>query len=209
MKLLRLHVENFGTLHDLNLSFDSGMNLLYQKNGWGKTTLAVFIKAMLYGLPSSTKRSLDENERKKYMPWQGGAYGGSLEFETARGSFRVERFFGAKESGDAFALYDLATNKPSTVYSDALGEELKAFEEKGIYLAGDGYEVAKKHLDGIGISLLQTPRGLRAQSAASCAAVAKRMIDAGKTVSDREISPSYLRLPQAERERLEREQTKK
>ena len=92
---------------------------------------------------------------------------------------------------------------------DALGEELKAFEEKGIYLVGDGYEVAKKHLDGIGISLLQTPRGLRAQSAASCAAVAKRMIDAGKTVSDREISPSYLRLPQAERERLEREQTKK
>ena len=131
MKLLRLHVENFGTLHDLNLSFDSGMNLLYQKNGWGKTTLAVFIKAMLYGLPSSTKRSLDENERKKYMPWQGGAYGGSLEFETARGSFRVERFFGAKESGDSFALYDLATNKPSTVYSDALGEELFGIDADG------------------------------------------------------------------------------
>lgn len=131
MKLLRLHVENFGALHDFDLSFRDGMNLLYQKNGWGKTTLAVFIKAMLYGLPSSTKRSLDENERKKYTPWQGGAYGGSLEFEDARGSYRIERFFGAKESGDSFALYDLATNKPSNAYSEALGEELFGIDADG------------------------------------------------------------------------------
>ena len=131
MRLLRLHVENFGTLHDFDLSFDAGMNLLYQKNGWGKSTLAVFIKAMLYGLPVSTKRSLDENERKKYTPWQGGAYGGSLEFETARGSFRAERFFGVKESGDSFELYDLTTNKPSTVYSAALGEELFGIDADG------------------------------------------------------------------------------
>ena len=131
MKLIRLHVENFGTLHDFELSFTDGMNLLYQKNGWGKSTLAVFIKAMLYGLPASTKRSLDENERKKYMPWQGGAYGGSLEFECVRGSFRVERFFGAKESGDSFALYDLSTNKPSNIYSTALGEELFGIDADG------------------------------------------------------------------------------
>ena len=131
MRLLRLHVENFGTLHNFDLSFDAGMNLLYQKNGWGKSTLAVFIKAMLYGLPSSTKRSLDENERKKYTPWQGGAYGGSLEMETERGRFRVERFFGTKESGDSFALYDLATNKPSTVYTAALGEELFGIDADG------------------------------------------------------------------------------
>ena len=113
MRLLRLHVENFGTLHDFDLSFDAGMNLLYRKNGWGKSTLAVFIKAMFYGLPSSTKRSLDENERKKYTPWQGGAFGGSLEIQTARGEFRIERFFGAKESADSFAIFDLSTNKPT------------------------------------------------------------------------------------------------
>ncbi len=89
---------------------------------------------------------------------------------------------------------------------DALAGELKAYEKDGIYLVGDGYDIAKRSLSEKGVSLLNTPRGLRAQSAASCCAVAKRMLDAGQTVTDREISPSYLRLPQAERERLERKQ---
>lgn len=131
MKLLRLHVDNFGTLQNFDLALEDGMNVLYQKNGWGKSTLAVFIKAMLYGLPASSKRSLDENERKKYTPWQGGSYGGSLEFETARGKFRVERSFAAKESGDRFALYDLSTNKPSSAYSSSLGEELFGIDSDG------------------------------------------------------------------------------
>jgi len=131
LKLLGLHVENFGTLQNFDLTPDQGLNVLYQKNGWGKSTLAVFIKAMFYGLPATTRRSLDENERKKYMPWQGGAYGGSLDFSVANGSFRVERFFGAKESADTFALFDLATNKPSTAYSSALGEELFGIDADG------------------------------------------------------------------------------
>ncbi len=131
MKLLRLHVENFGKLQNFDLELSDGLNVLYQKNGWGKSTLAVFIKAMLYGLPASTKRSLDENERKKYTPWQGGAFGGSLEFETADGAFRVERFFGAKEAADSFALFDLATNLPSSRYSAALGEELFGIDAEG------------------------------------------------------------------------------
>ncbi len=131
MRILRLHVENFGTLKDFSLEFEQGMNVLYRENGWGKSTLAVFIKAMLYGLPASSKRSLDENERKKYVPWQGGAYGGSLEFETAKGCFRAERFFGAKESGDRFSLFDLATNLPSQVYSQSLGEELFGIDADG------------------------------------------------------------------------------
>ena len=131
MKLLRLHVENFGKLQNFDYSFDKGLNVLLQENGWGKSTLAAFIKAMLYGMPASSKQSLDENERKKYMPWQGGAYGGSLEFSTATGKYRIERFFGAKESGDSFVLYDLATNCESQRYSQNFGEELFGIDADG------------------------------------------------------------------------------
>ena len=131
MKLLRLHVENFGKLQNFTYSFDEGLNVLLEENGWGKSTLAAFIKAMLYGMPASSKQSLDENERKKYMPWQGGAYGGSLEFSTATGKYRIERFFGAKESGDSFALYDLATNCESNRYSSRIGEELFGIDADG------------------------------------------------------------------------------
>lgn len=149
MKLLRLHVENFGTLHDFDLALSDGLNVLYQKNGWGKSTLAVFIKAMLYGLPATSRRSLDENERKKYAPWQGGAFGGSLEFVCAQGAFRIERFFGAKETADTFALYDLSTNKPSTAFSAALGEELFGIDadgfERSTYLSQRSLVTAKEN----------------------------------------------------------------
>lgn len=131
MKLLRLHVENFGTLQGFDYEFEDGLNILHRANGWGKSTLAVFIKAMLYGLPASTKQSLDKNERKKYAPWQGGAWGGSLEIETAAGRFRIERFFGAKEANDTFALYDLDTHLPSNAYSERLGEELFGLDADG------------------------------------------------------------------------------
>jgi uncharacterized protein YhaN len=131
MKLIRLHVENFGKLQNFDFSFERGLNVLLEENGWGKSTLAAFIKAMLYGMPASSKQSLDENERKKYMPWQGGAYGGSLEFSTASGKYRIERFFGTKESGDSFVLYDLATNCESTRYSSRVGEELFGIDADG------------------------------------------------------------------------------
>ena len=131
MKLIRLHVENFGKLQNFEYSFENGLNVLLQENGWGKSTLAAFIKAMLYGMPASSKQSLDENERKKYMPWQGGAYGGSLEFSTATGKYRIERFFGAKESGDSFTLYDLATNCESRRYSSNVGAELLGIDADG------------------------------------------------------------------------------
>ena len=131
MKILKLHIENFGKLQNFELSPSKGLTVLHHENGWGKTTLAVFIKAMLYGLPATAKRTLDDNERKKYTPWQGGAFGGSIEFETEKGKFRAERFFGAKEANDTFALFDLSTNKLSTAYSSALGEELFGIDADG------------------------------------------------------------------------------
>ena len=135
MKLLRLEIENFGKLSRYSLDLSGGLNQLCEKNGWGKSTLAVFIKAMLYGLPASRRGDLDRNERKKYTPWQGGAFGGSMEFETEKGVFRAERFFGAKE----FRLFDLSTNKPSSAYSERLGEELFGINadgfERTVYLS--------------------------------------------------------------------------
>lgn len=131
MRLLKIHVEGFGVLQNYRLELADGLNVLHQRNGWGKSTLAVFIKAMLYGLPATTKRSLDDNERKKYTPWQGGVYGGSLEFECTKGRFRIERFFAEKEAGDSFALFDLSTNKLSDAFSDRVGEELFGIDADG------------------------------------------------------------------------------
>lgn len=90
-----------------------------------------------------------------------------------------------------------------------LAELLKKYKGTPIYLTGDGYGVASSALTSLGTKLCNTPEGIRGQSAASCAKVAYRMYKNGKAVSDTELAPTYLRLPQAERERLEREKQNK
>lgn len=130
MRVIEINVSAFGGLRDFHLDMSEGLNALHRPNGWGKSTLAVFVKAMLYGLPSKGGRG-EDGERKRYLPWQGGVYGGSMSFESARGRFRVERFFGARESADSFSLYDLTTNLPSDAYSERLGEELFGIDADG------------------------------------------------------------------------------
>ena len=119
MKLLRCHVENFGILSDFDLTFTEGLNVLCRENGFGKSTLAAFLKAMFYGLPKTRAKA---SERKRYDPWQGGKYGGFLEFEYRGNQYRVTRYFGKKE--DSFSLTDLTNRAESTAFSENLGEEL-------------------------------------------------------------------------------------
>ncbi len=85
-----------------------------------------------------------------------------------------------------------------------LAEELKSYEGKRIYLVGDGYSVAHKTLGALGVKLENTPEILINEHASSVGRIGIKKYEAGETVSDLEISPVYLRLPQAERERLER-----
>ncbi len=126
MKLIKCHVENFGTLQNTDIDFESGLTVIKEDNGFGKSTLATFLKAMFYGLPQTTKRNLDENERKRYTPWQGGAFGGTLDFELGEKRYRIERFLAAKEKDDTCRVYDLKTN----TLTDELTEDI------GIYLFG-------------------------------------------------------------------------
>ena len=87
---------------------------------------------------------------------------------------------------------------------DELYEILKVYNEKPIYLAGDGYEKSHRALCERGLTLKDTPPLLRLESAVSVGCVGELMKDEGKCTDDKSLSPTYLRLPQAERERNER-----
>ena len=136
VKLLQCHVENFGKLADFDYHFVDGLNSIKADNGWGKSTLAAFIKAMFYGLPLTNKKQLDDNERKKYAPWQGGNFGGNLVFEINQKQYKIERFFDKK--GDTFQLYDLMTGKRSHDFTENIGAEIFELDadafERTIYI---------------------------------------------------------------------------
>ncbi len=85
-----------------------------------------------------------------------------------------------------------------------LAERLSELSGEDVYLCGDGYRVAADGLSKLGIAIKKTPELLIPESAASVGRVALRKYLAGEFTSDKEISPTYLRLPQAERERLEK-----
>lgn len=125
MKLLRCHIDNFGKLTDYTVDFTENPQVFYEPNGWGKSTLAAFIKVMFYGFANESKRGATlEKERVRYKPWQGGVYGGEIIFEAGGRKYLMNRTFGSKEAEDTFALYDVVTNLCTEDYSANIGEEL-------------------------------------------------------------------------------------
>ena len=131
LKLLNCHIVNFGCLSNRSYTFEDGLNVLYAENGSGKSTLAVFLKVMLYGFASTNKNNLTENERKRYTPWNGGKFGGSLSFAAKGKEYRIERFFGLREKDDTFKLFNLATQKEVTDYDARLGTALLGVDADG------------------------------------------------------------------------------
>ena len=123
MKLIDCYIEGFGKLSRQSFSFAAGGQYC-AANGWGKSTLAAFIRIMFYGFAGERRQDELANERRRYAPWQGGGYGGELSFQARGKSYRISRSFGAASGKDVFELRDGVTNQISQDFSDRIGEEL-------------------------------------------------------------------------------------
>ena len=77
-------------------------------------------------------------------------------------------------------------------------------DEKEKIVVGDGAGLCYTYLQEHGIPCRLAPAQLVMQNAAGVARAAEEMARRGETVSARELAPNYLRLSQAERERLAR-----
>lgn len=106
MKLISCHIENYGKIKEKDYTFADGMTQYCEENGYGKTTLASFLKAMFYGLPAATGRTKQFNDRAHFYPFGGGKFGGSLDFEKEGKRYRIERFFDKSSSTkDSLLVY--------------------------------------------------------------------------------------------------------
>ncbi len=116
----------------------------------------------------------------------------------------------ARRSQTYTAIFRAEGGKLARVLEDCaisfaeLGEKLKNCE-KPIFLVGDGavlcYNTLLEELPG----LVLPPEHRMQQRATGVALVAQAMADAGVPGNGAELTPNYLRLSQAERERLARE----
>lgn len=147
VRLDTLHIENFGTLRDFDMTFERGLTVLYEENGWGKSTLAAFIRVMFYGFDGDRKRS-GAGEREQFLPWQGGTFGGTLSFTAGRKPYRIERYFGRRRGDDIFRIYRADTNLETDDFGRNPGESLFGLDaesfERTIYIAQESLHSDKK-----------------------------------------------------------------
>ena len=145
MKLIRIHVDNFGGLHDFDYEFGDGVNVLLQDNGWGKTTMAAFLKAMLYGFDTRRSKDITENERRRYLPWQGGKYGGSLDFEADGVNYRVFRTFGETPRFDTARIVNMDTKTTARIDPEKIGETLFGLDvnafQRSVFIKQNGLAI--------------------------------------------------------------------
>ncbi|MCR5830334.1 MAG: AAA family ATPase [Lachnospiraceae bacterium] len=146
MRIIECNIMNFGTLCDFHFDFSDGINRIVRGNGFGKSTLAAFIRVMLYGFEGEGKRDSLSRERKFYEPWQGGNYGGEIVFSVGEKCYRVTRTFGKKADTDTFELRDVRTNLVVNDYSEHLGIELFDMDSdtfrRTVFVGQDGVETS-------------------------------------------------------------------
>ena len=156
MKILNCYIKGFGTYYNKEFTFHDGLNYLYELNGEGKTTLASFIKAMLYGLESYKDNSKDFKDRKHYKPFNNNSFGGSLTFISNNKTYKVERTFDAKsQEKDTIAIYvnDVLENFDKEIGEEILQLDKDAFERL-MYITSSDIKIEsnsnlKKHLNNI------------------------------------------------------------
>lgn len=125
MRLVRCHVENFGKLHDFDMDFSPGLQVILRENGWGKSTLAAFLRIMFFGFRNERRRSDLENERRRYSPWQEGVYGGTIVYIRNGKRYRLERTFGRKDGkNDQCVIYDEETGLAEPPDEESPGERI-------------------------------------------------------------------------------------
>ena len=130
MRLISCYIENFGKISDKQIQFTDGCNIFCEENGWGKSTLAAFIKVMFYGFANAGVRDDYENERKRFRPWQGGVYGGKITFELKGSTYSIERTFGMKDKEDTMSIRDVQTNLETDIFSDIPGVDIFKIDAK-------------------------------------------------------------------------------
>ncbi len=148
MKLLSYHIENYGKIHNADGDFSQDLTCVCEKNGHGKTTLASFIKAMFYGLPSYTTKTKAFDDRQHFYPFDGGKFGGNLTFEMQGKIYKIERFFDKKNNkGDELKVY--CNGVPYFGFGEELGKEIFGLDEdsfkKTVFITAEEIEIASTH----------------------------------------------------------------
>lgn len=131
MRLLKIRINDFGKIHDKQIEFYDGINIIYGENEAGKSTIHSFIRGMLFDIKKTRGRAKKKGFYERYKPWNGSSsYGGSIEFEADnKGTYHIYRNF--DKNNRVFTITDIDTGRELTLSELEYQELLDGLTESG------------------------------------------------------------------------------
>lgn len=90
MTIKKIDIKSFGQLKNLTLEFSNNVNIIEGQNEAGKSTIAAFIKYMLYGF-EATEPQGSVGERRKRINWDTGIAEGSMIITVDKKDYFINR----------------------------------------------------------------------------------------------------------------------
>lgn len=151
MKIKSCEIGAFGCLENQKYDFEKGLNSFCKKNGEGKTTLAAFIKMMLYGM--NTRKNSSDLDFAHYLPFSGKECGGNIVFEKDGKEYRIERSYSKTPTSfqENLKVYvnGIETKELGNVPGETLFGLSKEAFTKTLYIGANDIEInTNKELSG-------------------------------------------------------------
>ncbi len=118
MIIEKINIKSFGMIRDMSLEFSESINVIEGQNEAGKSTLAAFIKYMLYGFDAEDGEDGD-GDRQKRLNWEDGTASGSMTVFVKGKRYMITRASSLVESSprptykEESSVIDLDTGSPA------------------------------------------------------------------------------------------------
>lgn len=118
MIIKSIYINHFGCLKEKHIEFENGLNVISLPNESGKSTIAEFIRVMLYGVDS-----IRFNQRKKYMPFGHTSMGGEMTVCLNGTDYIITRVFGTRKADDKIEVINAVSGSVVKEYcADDVGK---------------------------------------------------------------------------------------
>lgn len=154
MRIKELQLINFGKFSNYNIEVDDGLNIIYGMNEAGKSTILLFIKAMLFGFSKKRGKTGELKDRERVIPWNMSKASGKMILSVNDRVIEIYREFGKTTRGDKIRVIDHNTGEDifgDAISNDTLGEKLSGMSvnmfERTVWIAQNDTCISGKDED--------------------------------------------------------------
>ena len=119
MIIEKINIKSFGMIKDASFEFSNSINVIEGSNEAGKSTIAAFIKYMLYGFDAEDEKDGELLERPKRLNWETGIAEGSMTVKVKDKRYLITRLtertegIGRPSYKEENSIIDLETGTPA------------------------------------------------------------------------------------------------